>query len=78
MRVRTFRANCIRDNEEREWIGALIKKVRQGDITFTRKMYEEALARREETGAFLEKMDEDAVKEDNSESKEEGDSKSNL
>ena len=34
-------ANCIRDNEEREWIGALIKKVRKGDITFTRKMYDE-------------------------------------
>lgn len=43
-------ANCIRNVEEREWIGELIKKVRAGDLEFTRSLYEEVLQSRKETG----------------------------
>ncbi|KAI0338989.1 hypothetical protein BDW22DRAFT_1432191 [Trametopsis cervina] len=41
-------ANCIRNVEEREWIGKLIKKVRAGDLEFTRSLYEEVLQSRKE------------------------------
>ncbi|KAH8104730.1 opioid growth factor receptor conserved domain-containing protein [Cristinia sonorae] len=50
-----FWANCLRNKEERKWIGQLIEKVREGgEFVFTREMYEQALARREETGSFAE------------------------
>ena len=45
-------ANCIRDENEREWIGNLIKRVRGGELKFTREMYEKALERRQRTGSF--------------------------
>ncbi|KAJ6559061.1 opioid growth factor receptor conserved region-domain-containing protein [Mycena vulgaris] len=48
-------ANCIRDEEEREWVGGVITKVRQaeeGRYVFTRDMYTAALAQRLETGSF--------------------------
>lgn len=48
-------ANCIRNAEEREWIGQLIERVRHTqNFVFTREMYEEALKRRKETGTFNE------------------------
>ena len=43
-------ANCIRNDEERRWIGEVIAKVRKDDLIFTRSMYEQALRRRKETG----------------------------
>lgn len=43
-------ANCIRNEDERKWIGDIIRKVRAGGYTFTREMYEEALDRRTQTG----------------------------
>lgn len=46
-------ANCVRNEEEREWIGGLIQKVRsENDFVFTREMYEKALERRKETGSL--------------------------
>ena len=47
-------ANCIRNEEERAWIGATIKKVRDSGEAFARKDYEKALQRRFETGKFEE------------------------
>ena len=47
-------ANCIRNSGEREWVGRVIKKVRNLDyFVFTRDMYEKALERRKETGSFV-------------------------
>lgn len=44
-------ANCVRNDDERVWIGEMIQKVRKGDRgVFTREMYQEALERRKETG----------------------------
>lgn len=44
-------ANCIRNKEEREWVGSMIRKARISDsFVFTRKMYEDALERRLKTG----------------------------
>lgn len=50
-------ANCIRNEEERAWIGKAIRKVRAGELEFTRSMYEQALESRKETGrlAFRER-----------------------
>jgi hypothetical protein len=45
-------ANCLRNVEEREWVGEKIAADRRGDLTFTREMYEQALQRRQETGSF--------------------------
>ncbi|KAF7314349.1 OGFr-N domain-containing protein [Mycena kentingensis (nom. inval.)] len=46
-------ANCIRNDEEREWIGGIIKEVRKdGEFMFTREMYLDALERRKATGSF--------------------------
>jgi len=45
-------ANCIRNGEEREWIGGIIAKVRAGKYLFTREMYEEVIERRVETGSL--------------------------
>lgn len=46
-------ANCIRNEQEREWIGGMIRKDRtDGDFVFTREMYEKALERRRETGSL--------------------------
>lgn len=43
-------ANCLRNEDERKWIGDLISKVRSasGDWKFTREMYEGALKSRKE------------------------------
>jgi len=47
-------ANCIRNQEEREQIGLLIRKVRANDdFVFTRKMYEGVLERRQQTGKLV-------------------------
>lgn len=43
-------ANCIRNQEERQVIREGITKVRSGQMTFTREMYEDALKRRKEAG----------------------------
>lgn len=43
-------ANCIRNEEERSWIGAMIRKVRREGFVLTRGMYEQALERRKEAG----------------------------
>ena len=45
-------ANCIRNEEERLWIGDLIQKVRSAEdnCVFTRQDYEEALQSRAKTG----------------------------
>ncbi|KAJ7259578.1 opioid growth factor receptor conserved region-domain-containing protein [Mycena haematopus] len=49
-------ANCIRNQEEREWVGGIIAKVRQEDgYVFTREMYTAALDQRLETGSFRSK-----------------------
>ncbi|OBZ68903.1 Opioid growth factor receptor-like protein 1 [Grifola frondosa] len=46
-------ANCLRNEQEREWIGGIIRKVRtNSEYVFTRKMYEEALERRKKTGSL--------------------------
>lgn len=48
-------ANCIRDDTEREWVWTMINKVREGELVFTRQMYESALERRKETGSLAER-----------------------
>ncbi|KAJ7795600.1 opioid growth factor receptor conserved region-domain-containing protein [Mycena olivaceomarginata] len=46
-------ANCIRNQEEREWVGGIIAKVRGEDgYVFTREMYAAALDQRLRTGSF--------------------------
>ncbi|TRM64057.1 opioid growth factor receptor conserved region-domain-containing protein [Schizophyllum amplum] len=45
-------ANCIRNAAEREWVGKQIRQVRSGKGSFSRDMYEQALARRKETGTL--------------------------
>lgn len=48
--------NCVRNEEERNWIGKIIQSVRGDDtFVFTREMYEAALCRREETGSLKDK-----------------------
>ena len=55
-------ANCLRDEGEREWIGAEIRKVRAAEgatskseaFVFTREAYEGALERRKVTGKLAE------------------------
>lgn len=46
-------ANCIRNQEERDFIGMLIMRVRHGELVFTREKYEELLERRQRIGTFL-------------------------
>jgi len=49
-------ANCVRNDEEREWIGKMIRKVRdEEEFVFSRELYEQAMSRREKTGYFDEK-----------------------
>ena len=43
-------ANCLRNEEERLWIGDLIHLVREEYFVFTREDYEQALDRRAQTG----------------------------
>jgi len=43
-------ANCLRNEEERSWIGGLIRRVREEDFLFTREDYEQGLERRAQTG----------------------------
>ena len=45
-------ANCIRDDQEREWIGRTIGKVRIGQLVFTRQLYEKTLEDRRQSGKF--------------------------
>lgn len=46
-------ANCIRNKDEREYVGNTIVRARDdGEFVFTREMYEAALERRKETGSF--------------------------
>ncbi|KAJ7442663.1 opioid growth factor receptor conserved region-domain-containing protein [Mycena latifolia] len=46
-------ANCIRNEEEREWVGGVITSVRQEEgYVFTREMYTAALEQRLRTGSF--------------------------
>ncbi|KAL0961320.1 hypothetical protein HGRIS_006278 [Hohenbuehelia grisea] len=49
-------ANCIRNEEERDWIRVIIQKAHAGTngYVFTRKLYEAALERRERTGSIIE------------------------
>lgn len=46
-------ANCIRDGQDRQWIGSIIEKVRLGSdgYVFTRAMYKDALEKRLKTDA---------------------------
>jgi len=46
-------ANCLRNQEEREWVGLTIKRARNGEI-FTREQYQACLTRRKEMGSFTE------------------------
>lgn len=39
-------ANCIRNEDDRRWIGNLIRQVRSGTMTFTREKYKATLAER--------------------------------
>lgn len=52
-------ANCVRNDEERTWIGGAIKKVRAGGdgYVFTREMYKDALDRRAKTGSLREDIE---------------------
>ena len=43
-------ANCIRNQEEREFIGLLIGRVRRGEVKLEREKYEELLERRKRIG----------------------------
>ncbi|KAF8895372.1 opioid growth factor receptor conserved region-domain-containing protein [Infundibulicybe gibba] len=43
-------ANCLRNQEEREWIRGVIRQVRSGSVVFTRAMYEKALEKRSTLG----------------------------
>ncbi|KAF9454697.1 hypothetical protein P691DRAFT_804044 [Macrolepiota fuliginosa MF-IS2] len=45
-------ANCLRNAEERSWIGNVIRQVRGGNFIFTREMYEKALQNRKQVGMF--------------------------
>jgi hypothetical protein len=46
-------ANCLRNDEEREWLRDVIGKVRTNDgYVFTREMYEAALERRARSGCL--------------------------
>ncbi|KAJ7644231.1 opioid growth factor receptor conserved region-domain-containing protein [Roridomyces roridus] len=45
--------NCVRNNEEREWLAGVRQRVRQGE-PFTREMYTDALEQRLKTGSFKE------------------------
>ncbi|GJE88832.1 opioid growth factor receptor conserved region-domain-containing protein [Phanerochaete sordida] len=65
-------ANCIRNDEERAWLGDLIEDVRNytTNTVWTREMYERALERRKETGSFVER--DDAESEEGEENKSDG------
>ncbi|KAK0188039.1 opioid growth factor receptor conserved region-domain-containing protein [Armillaria mellea] len=45
-------ASCNRNEEEREWVAGLIRRVRSSRWVFTRDMYEKALKRRDEQGSL--------------------------
>lgn len=45
-------ANCLRNSEERSWIGDVIKKTTAGGFVFTREKYEKALQNRMHSGSF--------------------------
>jgi hypothetical protein len=50
-------ANCLRNDKERSWVNEQIAAVRNGNLTFTREMYEQALQRRQDTGSFQESIE---------------------
>lgn len=50
-------ANCIRNQEEREWIRELIRRVRTGQLGFERDDYERVMNVRERLGHFQWKLD---------------------
>ncbi|OCH88684.1 hypothetical protein OBBRIDRAFT_795005 [Obba rivulosa] len=55
-------ANCLRNDAERDWIGGLIEKVRQGQkeedgFVWTRSLYERALEQRKEKGSLSIELD---------------------
>ncbi|KXN88256.1 Opioid growth factor receptor [Leucoagaricus sp. SymC.cos] len=45
-------ANCIRNHEERAWVGEAIRGVRGGKYVFTRQEYEKVLRNRKHNGTF--------------------------
>lgn len=45
-------ANCLRNSEERCWVGDAIRKVREEGFVFTREGYEKALQGRKQNGTF--------------------------
>ena len=50
-------ANCLRREEDRKWIGAMIKKVRrEQNFVFTRTMYKSAVERKSRTGSLAEEQ----------------------
>jgi hypothetical protein len=58
-------ANCMRNEEERQWIGNLIQKVRnteEGYVVFSRQDYEKVILHRAETGKL--ELTPDAIKEE--------------
>ncbi|KAI0662203.1 opioid growth factor receptor conserved region-domain-containing protein [Cubamyces menziesii] len=51
--------NCLRNEEERDWIGEMVQRVRtQPDFVFTDEAYRAALKRREDPGIFTETVEE--------------------
>ncbi|KZV82902.1 hypothetical protein EXIGLDRAFT_684399 [Exidia glandulosa HHB12029] len=45
-------ANCVRNDADRAWVGAIIKQVRAGRKSFSRADYTSALQRHVDTGSF--------------------------
>ncbi|ORY89624.1 opioid growth factor receptor conserved region-domain-containing protein [Leucosporidium creatinivorum] len=60
---------CIRDDEEREFVGEMVEKVREGGGEWTEEMYVEALERRKKTWSFA-VAEEDGKKEEGVETQE--------
>jgi hypothetical protein len=60
-------ANCIRNEDERTFIGELIAEVRSGEKKFTKEMYHDLLGRRRKTAklSWEEKQEQDVPNETN-------------
>jgi hypothetical protein len=60
-------ANCIRNEDERAFIGELIAEVRSGEKEFTKEMYHDLLERRRKTGSLSweDKQEQDVPNETN-------------
>jgi hypothetical protein len=63
-------ANCIRNDQERNYIGSMIHEVRRGRLVFTRKLYEDMLERRARIGELSIAEKEPVVVETSSESED--------